>query len=337
MKSLAHQLQLDFEKSWYSKAWWLNFLLPISWLYMAAMSVRSALYYFNILKRTKFDVPVIVVGNIVVGGTGKTPIVIHVANYLSDEGFRVGIASRGYKSKTNTYPHDVNENESPSEAGDEPYLLQHRTGCPVVVDPKRVRGIQYLIDKHQCNVVLCDDGLQHLALNPGITIAVHPKAYIGEHANCIPAGPLREPLSRLEAYDLVVDNSPDSKEFYTITQTNLKIIDRNREIVDTDSLSGNGLTAVTAIARPQRFIESLKSLGLNPTPELFPDHYAFEQSDFDKINTAIIMTEKDWVKCKDFKFNSDVYITHMDIRPCPIFQSHFDKLLKTCQSEERLA
>ncbi len=333
MKLFLQKLQLTMESAWYNQAWWLVFLLPLSGLYCLIISIRRALYTSDILKRTQFDIPVIVIGNIVLGGTGKTPIVISIANQLSDKGYRVGIASRGYKSTIKDYPHEVKETESALLVGDEPYLLQHCTGCPVVVDPKRVRAVQHLIDKHQCQIVICDDGLQHLALKPGITIAIHPQSLVGNSANCIPAGPLREPLSCLENYDIVVDTSPNSKELYTVTQKDITIVDRKDRMIDPKLLSDKALTAVTAIARPERFIESLSNVDIKAKKKFYPDHYSFKQNDFDAIDTSIIMTEKDWVKCKHFNFNQHVYIAKLNINHGLIFQNKFSSLLNELEAK----
>jgi tetraacyldisaccharide 4'-kinase len=326
MTPLLNKLQLKVEAAWYKKSPWVFLLLPLSWLYCGIVTLRKQLYKLGIFKRTKFNIPVIAVGNIVVGGAGKTPFTIKLANQLCDQGYRVGIVSRGYKAQAKTFPFDVSKTTDAKLCGDEALLMQQRTACPVVIDPKRTRGIQHLIDKYKVQIVICDDGLQHLALQADITIALHPHDKVGEYAFCLPAGPLREKLSELSNYNFIVDTAD-------LKQT-INIITPDKQYLSPEDIGNKQLLAITAIARPQRFAEALKEYNLRFASKYYPDHYYFKQDDFTDITDDIIMTEKDWVKCQHIKFNGKVYIAQLDVQASHTFQNDFAETLKRCLRQE---
>ncbi len=330
MNTFVEKIKTTIEHAWYNEPFWINLLLPFSWVYNVIIYLRRSLYQSGILKRKKFDIPVIVVGNILVGGANKTPMVAYIASYLLDKDLKVGILSHGYKSKLTQFPHNVIKTDKAVDVGDEAYLLYEKLLCPVVVDPNRVRGIEYLIQQHHCNVVICDDGLQHLALEPSITIVLHPYQEIKSYTHCLPAGPLREPISQLEQYDIKVDTTKSSTEICHIAHFNFRILDKEGNVVDATTFKGIPTTVVTGIARPQRLMDSLASVGLNPVPKFFPDHYAFTSNDFETINTPIIMTQKDWVKCRDMNLKQEIYIADLEVVPCMMFRKQLDRLLDAC-------
>jgi tetraacyldisaccharide 4'-kinase len=191
------------EKAWYSGAFWPKTLAPLECLfrYLAARKASRD-------KRTQWtaEVPVWVVGNIAVGGTGKTPFTIALVQALEASGFHPGIVSRGYKANPPSYPHTVLESDSPLVAGDEPLLLKKRTGVPVVIDPDRSRACQKLLATTQCDIIISDDGLQHYKMGRTREIVLIDKSRGLGNAHCLPVGPLRESAERLEAVDLVVLN-----------------------------------------------------------------------------------------------------------------------------------
>jgi tetraacyldisaccharide 4'-kinase len=279
------------ERAWSRKSAWLVFLLPLTYLFMLITTVRRKLYDWGIFSRQSFSTPVIVVGNILVGGTGKTPFVIALVEYLQSKHLTVGVVSRGYKAVCQSFPHEVSLDETAIYSGDEPSLIKEKTQCFVVIDPNRPRGIQWMIDKRQPDVIICDDGLQHYALKPGLTLVLHPHERVYSPF-CLPTGPLRESLSRLNAFDLVVDR-----------------LDLDIDKLDLDP--SWKYTLVTGIANPDRVSHYLRQLGIDAELKLFPDHHDFTEADFKNITGPIIMTEKDEIKCKELMLSQPVYVVRV--------------------------
>ncbi|MDQ8038796.1 MAG: tetraacyldisaccharide 4'-kinase [Rickettsiella sp.] len=286
---------------WKNKNFIAYLLWPFSLLYRLIIFFRGKLYQFHIKKITLFSVPIIVIGNITVGGSGKTPLLIEIAQFLKNKGWRPGVISRGYMGKTDHYPCRVHMNSNPREVGDEPLLIAQATGCPTLVDPERSRGIKTLLGKTNCNIVLSDDGLQHLALGRDIEIAVVDGQRRFGNGFCLPAGPLREPLSRLKKVDFIVSKGKAAKlneyemllipdHFYQLIQP------QNKK--NLGFFYGKKLHVVAGIGNPDQFFSSLRTLGLTFIEHPFPDHHFFKPNDFNYGNEAIIiMTEKDAVKC----------------------------------------
>lgn len=202
---MPSNLKKKLLQSWYSPRPY-SFLIPLSGIYRTIISLRQFLYRANFKKITKFSVPVIVVGNLTVGGTGKTPLVIWLAKLLQEQGYQPGIVSRGYGGRASQYPQWVNAQSDPTVVGDEAALIAQKTNCPMVVDPKRVRAIKTLLDKTNCNIVISDDGLQHYAMARDIEIVVIDGERGFGNEYCLPAGSLREPLSRLQKVDFIISN-----------------------------------------------------------------------------------------------------------------------------------
>lgn len=275
-------------------------LWPLSLLYRVLVFLRRKFYQFHLLKTTRFSSPVIVVGNITVGGSGKTPLVIAIVEFLKQKGWRPGIISRGYGGKAKHYPCRVHEKSNPREVGDEPLLIVRHTECPTIIDPNRSRGVKTLLDKTNCNVVISDDGLQHLALGRAIEIAVIDGQRRFGSGFCLPAGPLREPISRLKTVDFLVTKGKacaNEFEMNLIPEHFYQLI-RAENKKNPDFFYGKKLHAVAAIGNPDQFFSSLRHLGLSITEHPFPDHYFFKPRDFNYGKDAIIlMTEKDAVKC----------------------------------------
>lgn len=289
--------------SWYKPSWISRCLLPLSGLYRLIIWLRRLAYERGIFKTYALPVPVIVVGNISVGGSGKTPFVIWLAQYLQQQGWRPGIISRGYGSQADQYPCSVYPDSVAAKVGDEPLMIVRRTGCPLVIAPDRVAAGRHLLAAHPCDVIITDDGLQHYRLQRDVEIAiVDVQRGLGNQA-CLPAGPLREPVSRLSSVDLVIANgAPLSQPFSMQLQ-----IDQAVQLIDgschkpLQQFSDTSVHCVAGIGHPQRFFEQLQQLGLTVIPHAFSDHHIYEEADlrFDD-RYPILMTEKDAVKCQHF-------------------------------------
>lgn len=295
---------------WYKKSLIAHFLFPISLIYQLIISIRFYLYKIKFFKTYRINIPVIIVGNITVGGTGKTPLVIALVNELKKRGFKPGIISRGYGGKSKVWPQSVNENSDPILVGDEAVLMAKKTGVPVVVGPKRFQDALKLLDL--CNVIISDDGLQHYALARDIEIAVIDGTRGLGNGFCLPAGPLRESKNRLKTVDFVVVNSMNSgvPQSRALSQAKSEhtmhfVIDDIININSTEKLSEsqiNKIIAIAGIGNPERFFNSLREKEIAFTSKIFPDHHYFKKTDFDFVlsNEIIMMTEKDAVKCAAF-------------------------------------
>lgn len=278
---------------------------PLRWLLLPAALVYQAISYvrrqFLVRFRQQFvQVPVIVVGNISVGGTGKTPLVIALAHKLRSKGLKVGIISRGYRASVKKFPHEVSLYDTAEKVGDEPLLLAKKTGCPVVIAPKRIQAAQYLLDKYQSQVILSDDGLQHYALGRTLEIAVVDGARGLGNGLCLPAGPLRESRARLHTVDWVVVNGGKWPKAYSMHLTPGPLTHlASGQIVSSKALEPP-LAAVAAIGNPQRFFNTLAALNISFTPYIFADHHLFKPQELVFREKSIVMTEKDAVKCQLF-------------------------------------
>ena len=297
-------------RAWIDRLWYTqthlflrNLLRPLAWVYKNMMSLRRYLYQKNFFKSTRFSIPVIVVGNITVGGTGKTQLVIALAALLKEEGYHLGIVSRGYGGSATHTPTLVSPESLPDLVGDEPILIAMRTECPLVVAKDRVEAVRFLLKNASCDIILSDDGLQHYALARAIEIAVlNGKRRLG-NGLCLPAGPLREASQRLNEVDFVVCLGEANPGEYTMESMVEGFFDiMGRERYEASYFKGKKIHAVAGIAHPERFFQTLDSLGLAYIPHPFPDHHAFVKQDFAfcDAHSIIIMTEKDAVKCRAF-------------------------------------
>ena len=293
------------EKAWYSKTK-INYLLaPLSLLFWLLSSLRRVLFQIGIKKQSQFPLPVIVVGNISVGGTGKTPFVIYLVELLRKQGFNPAIVSRGYGASpesddTNKFPRLITSQSEVSFSGDEPKLLAMRTNCPVVIDANRSRAIEYVCESTDCNIVISDDGLQHYAMTRDIEIVLLDKSRMFGNGWLLPVGPLRELPSRLKQVDLVLHNSgfvQDEIAQYTLNS------DKAFNLLDQQvSLPlGEKVNLISGIGNPERFSQTAKGMGYQISSQNFlADHHQFTLSDFAQYTgeDIILMTEKDAVKCR---------------------------------------
>lgn len=277
-------------------------LLPLSWLYGGLMRARRACYHRGLCRVIRFSRPVIVIGGISVGGSGKTPLVMHVARLLRDNGFTPGIVSRGYGGKPPRQPYRVTPDTAPNESGDEPAMMARLLKMPVMVDRIRPRGVDALINDCGCDVIIADDGLQHYAMDRDVEIAVVTGKDGRGNGYCLPAGPLREPPARLRDVDIVVCNGPEAKAGqFTMSLEIAALVnlsdDREQGI---ESFRGRRVHGVAGTGNPDGFFRLLETAGLDVERHAFADHHRFQQCDFAAMSDApIVMTAKDAVKCSD--------------------------------------
>lgn len=298
---------------WLQKQWavftcWHIVLLPISWLFGLISSLRRLLYQIRVFKSFRLPVPVIVVGNINVGGTGKTPLVIWLVEQLKLAGYTPGIISRGYGGKANS-PTLVAADADPALVGDEPVLIANRTHSPVFISSSRILAGQNLLQQFPaCNVIISDDGLQHYRMRRDVEIVVYDATKAFGNGALLPAGPLREAKARLSKVDAVVCNGEikgtlavadaylmqlASSEFYNLLQPSIT--------AKAAEFAGKKILAIAGIGNPARFFNQLTQLGLQFESRAFADHHFYQPIDFANLDIDIIlMTEKDAVKCKQF-------------------------------------
>jgi len=292
------------DRLWYGRARPLWPLYPLAWLYRFIAERRRRKAWKSM--DSPIPVPVIVVGNITAGGTGKSPLTAMLARLLKQEGWRPVILTRGYGGKSDHYPLQVLPDTLASEAGDEPVMLSTQAGCPVVVDPDRRRGALWALDQGLGTIMLCDDGLQHYRLSRDIELAVFDgQGGLGNGA-LIPVGPLREPPERLESVDFVIANGgwlSDLKheQQYTmaLVPTGIRHLATGRMMAP-DEIKGKPVMAVAGIGNPARFFDTLRSLGAQVAERALPDHHRFRREDLEcDAGQWLVMTAKDAVKCRE--------------------------------------
>jgi tetraacyldisaccharide 4'-kinase len=292
---------------WYGGSSWYWPLLPLSWLFALVTAFRRFLYRSGYSRSIDVGKPVIVVGNIVSGGTGKTPVAMWLAAHLKDKGFRPGIVSRGYGGEVSEQPLRVSGASDAGVVGDEPLLMARRGICPVVVHPDRVAAARTAAGLG-CDVIIADDGLQHYRLKRQFEIAVVDGGRGFGNGRLLPAGPLREPVSRLKSVDQVMlqgenDDGTVNAELAGLRYTRfglsiagVRTVQGSKE-VPLAAFRGKTVHAVAAIGNPQRFFRLLESHGVKVIPHAFADHAVLTRSDLEfHDGLDVLMTEKDAVK-----------------------------------------
>ncbi|SIS76131.1 tetraacyldisaccharide 4'-kinase [Neptunomonas antarctica] len=318
------------EKAWYSGARWPWLLLPLEKLFITVSRYRRRKHQ---LQQWQAPVPVIVVGNINIGGTGKSPLVIALIQLLREQGYQPGVVSRGYAAHPSEYPFTVLSSSTPSEAGDEPLMIVQRTAVPLVIDPNRVRACQQLLKTQCCDIIISDDGLQHYAMGRDVEIVViDGKRGLG-NGHCLPVGPLRELPERLNQVDMVVVNGVGGFHVDNAIQMQLaatalvSLTDGQSDAVTVvDSVR---VHAVAGIGNPDRFYDTLRQAGFNPIEHSFPDHHAYQLTDvvFDDL-LPVIMTEKDAVKCRHLPITASTYYLKVEAQLPPEFKKQLQLLLR---------
>jgi len=293
-------------RHWQSRGAVAWLLWPASLLFGLVAFLRRFLYRIRLFGSAAAGVPVVVVGNLSVGGSGKTPLVLHVAALLREHGWKPGIVSRGYLGTAAhgapaAGPREATIASDPAEVGDEPMLLARRSGCPVWVAADRVAACRALRAQHpDVDVIVADDGLQHYALRRDLEICVVDGRGFG-NGFLLPAGPLREPPSRLAGVDAVVAHDAPAAGGFRMALVGDTLVRLNdaRDARPLKSFAGRRVHAVAGIGDPARFFRQLAAAGLQVVPHAFPDHHAFRAEDFDFGDAdPVVMTEKDAVKCK---------------------------------------
>lgn len=317
---MLERLTARIEKSWYDAKWWNIWLLPFSALFYV-LSHSRRLWLTRFATATKNNhIPVVVIGNINVGGTGKTPLTCQLVKRLNETGINVGIISRGYGSKAPHYPYLLANNEPASIVGDEPKLLRDRLDCPVVIGSDRNAAIE-LLSQQGIDLILSDDGLQHYKMARDYEIVVlDAKRQLGNNW-LLPAGPLREGAWRLKTVDTVIlngvtdiESTKESEEQGMAIVPSAWVNAKTGERKLLNFFAGKTLHAVVGIGNPQRFFTTLDSLAVKYQEHIFADHHAFTQTDLDIANAysqCIVMTEKDWVKCAAFA-NENMWYLEVD-------------------------
>lgn len=305
---------------WYEESAWRRPLQPLSWLFAKVTEARRRLYRNGTLRSRDAPVPVVVVGNITVGGSGKTPVTLWLAECLKARSFRPGIVSRGYGGRVGAVPLHVTETSDPKTVGDEPLLLARRVVCPVVVHPDRVAAAGLLAEMG-CDVVVADDGLQHYRLNRDFEIAVVDGARGFGNGRLLPAGPLREPLSRLSTVDRIMLKEPARAALPALEGEGPRVTPFRLGVRAVQSLHGGrrmeicefeGRTvhAVAGIGDPESFFDLLRGSGLSVIPHAFEDHALLTASDLAfEDEHPILMTEKDAVRCEHIAPHKSWYVT----------------------------
>jgi tetraacyldisaccharide 4'-kinase len=298
---------------WLQRVWYANaitgvVLVPLAWIFALLVGLRSWLYRRGLRRPVAIGRPVIVVGNLTTGGTGKTPLTLWLAGQLRASGYRPGIVLRGYGGSART-ARRLSASAAATDVGDEAALLAARSGCPVAVGVDRVAAARLL--EAEVDVILADDGLQHLRLHRDLEIVVVDGERLFGNRRLLPAGPLREPLSRLESVDAVVVNGGSSglgglKMSLSGDQAVALIGGERRALT---AFAPGPVHAVAAIGNPERFFGLLRQHGLHLVPHPLPDHHAFTRTDLEFGDSLpVLMTQKDAVKCAAFAERRQWYV-----------------------------
>lgn len=331
------------DRLWYGRGRPLAFLAPLSWLYQYVSERRRRQAWE--VRNEALPVPVVVIGNITAGGTGKSPLTAWLVNELRQAGWAPVILSRGYGGKSAQYPLLVTAETPASVAGDEPVMLAQQTSLPVVVDPQRRRGAVWALEQKLGNILVCDDGLQHYNLPRDVELAVFDGERGVGNGAIIPVGPLREPVSRLSTVDFVVINGgglapgehPEAFNGIEHPQIHAMLLEpsalvnlRTGVSRPLSDLRGQRVRAVAGIGNPQRFFDSLRALGGEVSEAPFPDHHKFSAADLDgEPGQWVVMTAKDAVKCRSFA-PDDAWVLQVRARMSPEFSESVISRIREC-------
>lgn len=294
--------------------------------------LRRYLYRIGLLKNHKLPVPVIIVGNITVGGTGKTPLTIFLAELLKQSGYKPGIICRGYGGQAEDWPQQVTFDSDPRQIGDEALLMARRTGCPVVAGPKRVLAAKLLLEQSDCNVIISDDGLQHYSLKRDIEIIVIDGERRFGNSYCLPSGPLRETISRIHEVDFLVCNgiNAEENEYSMIVEGSEAINLLTGEKKPLDYFIKKSCQAIAGMGNPQRFFALLENAKISYDTHIFPDHHDYQATDLRfGVESEVLMTEKDMVKCLDFAKKNHWFIPVQAKLPEMFSERLLEKLKET--------
>lgn len=330
---------MNLQQAWYAKKVslpiWIWLIAPFTLLFWCITRVRRALFALKVLPQYQSRLPVIVVGNISVGGNGKTPVVLALIHYLKEKGITCAVLSRGYGASQRDFPHLLAANSAASLVGDEPALISQRMDIPVVIDPKRARGARYIEQQTDAQVIICDDGLQHYALARDIELCVMDKRGLG-NGFLLPMGPLRESKARLKNIDWLIYNGNDVQQQSSLQGLDtaiavmtlspsawINVHNGNKLALEEGAAYFNACSSVAAIAAigdPKRFFTTLRDLDINViVSKALPDHHDIAQDDIPQAN-IVLMTEKDAVKCKNLPCENYWYLQVEALLPEVFYQ-----------------
>jgi tetraacyldisaccharide 4'-kinase len=320
---------------WYRESRRSKLLAPAAWAFAKVAGRRREAFASGAREVWKAPVPVIVVGNITVGGTGKTPFVIWLVRWLRQQGLQPGIVSRGYGGSAQQVTR-VAPNADPAVVGDEPPLLARRTGAPVVIGKDRVAAVQHLLKRWSVDVVIADDGLQHYALGRDVEIVLIDGTRGLGNGMQLPAGPLREPAERLQEVDWVVANGTstglvsDEAVMHVVPQAFVKVSNSRVRLSVTDFIAAHrDVHAVAAIGNPERFAQTLRNIGLVPLLRSYPDHHMFDGSELARTDSHVfVCTEKDAVKLATLvDVPADLWYLEIDVNFNDVAQQQLQNLM----------
>ncbi len=320
-------MKTRIQQGWRNPGWLNYLLLPLSTLYVILVKIRQGCYSLGIFRSSQLPVPVIVVGSVSAGGSGKSPLVISLVHHFKAKGYRPGVIARGYGGKSGFWPREVNSHTNAELVGDEPQMIFEMCRVAVVVGPDRVQNGRYLVDKLECDVLISDDGFQHFALKRAVDIAVIDGEFGFGNGWCLPAGPLREPESGIHRAHIVVINSLSNAQF-TVRCDALAAKTSGRErpcamrmellemvnLVDNrrrnlSQCAGQRVHAVAGTGNPARFFSQLESKGIKITPHSFPDHHGYIEDDLRfGDERPVLMTEKDGIKCRNMAVAKNIWV-----------------------------
>ena len=317
--------------AWYNGHPALALLRPLECLYRRVVAGKRQRFLRGEGTIYRSPVPVLVVGNVTVGGTGKTPMILWLIEHCRRQGLKVGVVSRGYGAKPPQLPWRVGASDNAAMAGDEPLLIVQRSGVPLMIDPDRSRAVQALTAAEPLDLILSDDGLQHYRLARDLELVLIDAARGLGNQRCLPAGPLREPVERLQTVDAVLFNGAEQDRdqgfAFTLQPTALvNVLTGERRGLDLFA-PGQAVHAVAGIGNPQRFFNTLQALHWRPQAHAFADHaeYSLAALTFSPP-LPLVMTEKDAVKCRAFA-RDDWWYLAVDAQPSPGFVAWFDARL----------
>lgn len=319
----------NIQRSWQGWRPLTLLLLPLSGLYCLLVALRRLAYALGWFPIGRLEVPVVVVGNITVGGTGKSPLVIWMARTLVEMGYRPGIITRGYGGKSQRWPREVTPQSRAADVGDEAVMLSRRTGCPVYAGPSRREAGRKLLAEHDCDIVLSDDGLQHTALARDLEIVVVDGERRFGNGLCLPAGPLRERTARLRRVDMVIVNGKPEPGEYAMQVSGREAVPlQGGEPRALAAFADERLHAIAGIGRPERFFDMLEKAGLKPVRHPYADHHPYRAEELARLgHETVLMTEKDGVKCELFAQPNHWYVP-ATAEPDAGFRAAFDTMIK---------
>lgn len=309
-----------FFRIWFGKSLCYLFLLPLSWIYGFIITCNRISYQYGWRKVYQFSIPIIVIGNLTIGGNGKTPMVLWLIEQLQNRGWKVGVVSRGYKGKAKKYPIIINNSSNSQECGDEPMLIWRRTGVAVAVSPHRPDAVNALLQYQKTlDIIISDDGLQHYALFRNIEWVIINNVLRFGNGYWLPAGPMRERTTRLNTVQAVIVNGSNNDlkhgeiPMQLCPKAVINILTGERKTIH----SLKNIVAIAGIGYPQQFFNTLKNHGIFPIKTIsFSDHHIYSENMLHSLtqdNEVLLMTEKDAIKCLDFAHENWWYM-YIDVK-----------------------